>query len=100
MQIRITCSASEGEFWEESGRDSDGAWREKKENYDLKVTFPEKGNFYLSFKSEMKASSAGGSIKIKVEEKRGSSLAHFILGIFSIMIAVGVLLYTNAEASN
>jgi hypothetical protein len=88
-----------GEFWEESGRDSDGTWHENKENYNLKVTFPEKGIFYLSFESQMKTLGSGGNIKIKVEEKRGSALAHFVLGVFSIVAASGILLYANAEAS-
>lgn len=87
-----------GEFWEEHGRDSDGPWHEKKENYDLKVTFPEKGKFYLKFESQMKSPHAGNNITIKVEEKRGSSLAHFVLGVFSIMAAMGILWYANAAS--
>ncbi len=88
-----------GEFWEEQGRDSDGAWREAKENFDLKVTFPKPGKFYLKFESEMKTPDSGQGINIVVKKKRGSSLAHFILGLFSIIAAVGILFYANSEKS-
>ncbi len=88
-----------GEFWDERGRDSDGPWHEKKEDFELKVTFPDPGKFFLEFKSEMKTSDSGREINVQVKKKRGSSLAHFILGLFSIIAAMGILFYTNAQES-
>lgn len=83
------------EFWDERGRDSDGPWHESNERFNLKITFPKPGKFFLNFQSEMKTSMAGSSINVALKKKRGSALAHFILGLFSIVAAVGILFYAN-----
>lgn len=78
------------EFWKEQGYDSDGSWSEAVTNFDMKVTFPKKGAFYLEFKADMSRPDAGGEISVIMSPKRGSSLAHVILGIISI-IACGIV---------
>lgn len=83
------------ELWKESGYDSDGPWYEEKTAYDLKVTFPQPGDYYLRFKAES-SSSDRGNIKVSVSPKIGSSLAHFVLGIMSL-IGVLVLLVMGSE---
>ncbi len=78
------------ELWKEKGYDSDGSWSEAVTNYDMKVTFPKKGDFYLQFNAEMSRPNAAGEIGVIISPKRGSSLAHVILGIISL-IACGIV---------
>ncbi len=82
------------ELWKEAGYDVDGAWSEERTHYDLKVTFPQKGAYYLRFQTESNDSSQG-SIRVTVSPKRGSSLAHLLLGIISIIVAIGLWVHTH-----
>ena len=81
------------EFWRESGYDSDGAWSEKDDNFEMKVTFNKAGIYYLSFNTEMSSETAGSEVNVTVEPRKGSALAHFILGIFSIIIGLFILFF-------
>lgn len=83
------------ELWKESGYDSDGPWYEENTSFDLKVTFPQSGVYYLRFKEESN-SSERGNIMVSVSPKVGSSLAHFMLGVVSL-IGMLVLLVLGAE---
>jgi hypothetical protein len=90
------------EFWRESGYDSDGAWSEKNDNFEMKVTFYKAGTYYLNFKTEMSSESAGSKVYATVEPMKGSSLAHFTLGFFSIIIGLFILFFMKdtSEGSN
>jgi hypothetical protein len=81
------------EFWTESGYDGDGPWHESDDNFEMKVTFYKAGVYYLNFNTEMSSDTAGSSVNVTVEPKKGSALAHFILGIFSIIIGLFILFF-------
>ncbi len=83
------------EFWKETGYDSDGRWNESVSDYDMKVTLPEKGTYYLRFNTDMSSPRAAGDIQVTVQPKHGSSLAHFILGIFGIIASIFVWAKAN-----
>ena len=83
------------EFWKETGYDSDGRWSEAVTDYDVKLTFPKKGTYYLAFNTEMSSPRAGGVVQVTVQPKRGSSLAHFVLGIIAIIACVIVWARAN-----
>ncbi len=85
------------EFWSETGYDSDGRWSEAETSYDIKITFPKKGNYYLRFNAEMSKQRAGREIMVTVDPKRGSSLAHLVLGIISVL--AGAIVWSRANVS-
>ncbi|MGV7222482.1 MAG: hypothetical protein ACQ9MH_13235 [Nitrospinales bacterium] len=81
------------EFWRESGYDGDGPWHESVDNFEMKVNFYKAGIYYLSFNTEMSSEVAGSEVNVTVEPRKGSSLAHLILGIFSIIIGLIILFF-------
>ena len=86
------------ELWKDRGVDYEGyAWSEQETTFDLKVTFPQKGVYFLRMTVETNQPSAAGSVIVKVTPKQGSSLAHFILGILSLIGAVGVWMWVNVH---
>ena len=80
------------ELWHESGYD-EGPWTEWKTDFDLKVTLPEKGTFYLGFKTESQPA-ATTPINVKVQKKVGSSVPHFAAGLLGLIF--GFVLYRIA----
>ena len=74
------------ELWHETGRDSEGRWREIKNSYDINVTFPNPGNYYVKFKTE--GSSSGHQLLVNISRKNGSSLPHLWLGIITLLIGI------------
>lgn len=80
------------ELWKESGYDGT-YWTESKDDYEVKVTIPESGTFYLGFTTELPqiGRAAGGSpgpIAVRVERKRGSAIPHFVFGICAILLGL------------
>ena len=69
-----------------TGRDSEGAWIEHNDEYTIKVTFPQRGLYYLSFKTDSNRSPP--SVAVTVTKKRGSSLPHFWFGVFALIAGV------------
>ena len=80
-----------GEFWAETGYDSDGSWSEKDTSFDISLTFPKKGTYYLKFITESSNSAAVRNVQVAVKRKMGSSLGFTVMGILSLII--GVVLY-------
>lgn len=86
------------ELWHEAGRDSDGAWRENRNKYNMKATFPKKGQYYLSFKADSGASrfyntqnTTPNSMTVTISQKRGSALPHFWFGL--VLIIIGIIMH-------
>lgn len=86
------------ELWRESGRDSDGPWREAELDFDTKITIPEPGDYLLGFNVEGAGASESGAtdftattrLHVRVYEVGGSSIPHMVVGI--LLIAVGLVL--------
>lgn len=76
------------EFWHETGHDDEGAWRESYDNYHMKVTFPEPGEYYLSVKAQGDYQPA--TVQVKVAKCHGSSVPHLVFGL--IIIIIGLVL--------
>lgn len=74
------------ELWHEEGRDSDGYWRDIKNSYDINITFPLPGNYYVKFIEDGPYNSA--KLSINITKKNGSALPHFWFGIFTLLIGV------------
>ena len=85
------------ELWYETGRDSDGAWTDHKRKYEIDITFPDAGIYYLQFSSESgstRPSTAQNNplnrFSVLVRSKIGSTIPHLIYGIIVLLIGLGV----------
>lgn len=74
------------ELWHETGYDDEGAWRESDNDYSMKVTFPNPGKFYLNIKTN--GSYNAHAVQVTISKKRGSSIPHFVFGIFTLLIGL------------
>lgn len=77
------------ELWAESGYDG-GSWHEEKNDYDLNVTIPEPGTYYLAFTAQAAGVQYGGyspaiETRVTVEKKIGSSLPFLVAGILALL---------------
>jgi len=71
------------ELWHESGYD-EGPWTEWHTDFDLKVTLPDEGTYYLGFTTQSKPP-ATAPIVVKVEQKVGSTVPHFAAGLLGLI---------------
>ena len=78
------------ELWHETGRDSDGKWRERKDQFDTAITFPEPGFYYFNFLVDKNFKQQHKVLTVKVSKRNGSSLAHSVISI--ILLIVGLIL--------
>ncbi|MDA9817847.1 hypothetical protein N9C35_02265 [Flavobacteriaceae bacterium] len=74
------------ELWRESGYDSEGPWQENNNSYDVNITLPKVGIYYLNFKTENAQKLK--SFSVIVNKKNGSSLPHLWFGIFTLIIGI------------
>ncbi|TAE34599.1 MAG: hypothetical protein EAY65_02015 [Alphaproteobacteria bacterium] len=72
------------ELWHETGYDDEGAWREQENDYSMKVTFPQAGQYYLNFKKE--GMQNDDKIHVTLSQKRGSSLPHMVFAVITCLI--------------
>ena len=71
-----------------SGYDSEGSWTERNDNYDINVTFPKPGTYYLQFLTESDRYKTPYQLQVKVSKKRGSSIPHMWFGIITLIIGI------------
>lgn len=83
------------ELWYESGRDSEGRWVENQNSFDIKVTFPKPGLYYLNFKTDSNVSP--DNIDVTVTKIRGSALPHFWFGVFALIAGVSLNIFGNRD---
>ena len=88
------------EFWRESGYDDGGYWTETKDDFDVRVTVPDPGSYYLEFSSEASLPGAGGSAMVEVHKAPGSSLPHMWLGVLGLIAAVGLWFWGSAKVAS
>ena len=79
------------ELWFETGYDADGRWQEGKNQYDISVTFPEPGNYFIHFSSANSDGSNVGGIRVEANKKVGSSIIHLWLGCLSLIIGAAII---------
>jgi len=84
------------ELWHETGRDSEGPWRENKNTYKIKVSFPHPGSYYLNFKIE--SNKDPSIVYVTVTKKQGSALPHFWFGV--ILLIIGSMLLNQTKEEN
>ncbi|MFB6306049.1 MAG: hypothetical protein ABEH43_03525 [Flavobacteriales bacterium] len=86
------------ELWAEHGRDVEGYyWEERKSNYEMNITIPEKGKYYIRVKNEMKIPEKK-NIVVKIEEQQGSSFLYTIMAVICLIGGVIAFLIKNKEA--
>lgn len=76
------------ELWHETGHDSDGFWREKRNNFETNITFPEPGFYYLNFWSQKRYTSRRDKMDVRLTKRNGSSVLHNWAGIILILIGL------------
>ncbi len=75
------------EFWHESGYD-DGNWEESYDEYEMKITFPEAGKYFLSIKAQGNANI--DELQLRISQRLGSGIPHFILGLVLIICGLAI----------
>ena len=93
------------ELWAESGYDSDGPWQESDKSMSSKFTIQKAGTYYIRLTSEnsqttQTAFEKDTNIIVSVEQKRGSTLPHFVAGILSLIIGIGLYLIQTVDTNN
>lgn len=71
------------ELWHEVGADSDGTWEEADEIYEMKLTIPQPGVYYLNIKAQGPV--GANFIKVAIGRSHGSSIPHLIFGILTLL---------------
>ena len=75
------------ELWAETGYDG-SSWSEAKSSYDLKVTIPEAGTYFLGFETESPPNVQPSDVTVTIDRKRGSAIPHFVLGIGAVLLGL------------
>ena len=80
------------ELWDEDGYDSEGYWRESKDDYDMKITFPEPGLYYLDVSADGNLGDGqdNHAIYVGVYQKLGASLYFYVAAFASLLAGFAV----------
>jgi hypothetical protein len=76
-----------------SGRDFEGSWSERVDSYEMNVTFPQPGTYYLKFSTE--SDRVPPEVKVRVSKKAGSSLPHLWFG--GIALVIGIVMTLSSK---
>ncbi|MBC2603372.1 hypothetical protein [Puniceicoccus vermicola] len=87
------------DFWRASGYD-DGPWSEKKNSFDMKVTFPIVGKYPVSIESASSPPNYNKPVLVRFEPKRGSTIPFFVFGVVALLVGIVMGYYANREAVN
>ncbi|HEV7321415.1 MAG TPA: hypothetical protein VGO04_22655 [Ensifer sp.] len=74
------------ELWHETGWDSDGSWAEADETYEMKLTVPSAGQYYLNIKTQ--GAVAPNYVTVAIHRVYGSSIPHLIFGVLTLLIGI------------
>jgi hypothetical protein len=74
------------ELWHEDGTDDGGYWNEADRSYQMKITIPVKGTYYLNIKTE--GDKTPDDIYVTIDRAVGSSIPHMIFGILTLAIGL------------
>lgn len=81
------------DLWSASGVDQGYGWSESDLSFDTKITFEEKGTYYIDIKTESPHQELTNKVIIDMKYQNGSSLPHKVLGILSLLVSIGMLLF-------
>lgn len=84
------------ELWAESGYD-EGYWSETKSDYNLKLTIPKKGTYYLGLSIEAADIELSGQATVRVEFMVGSTVPHFAAGFLGILLGLIIFLVARSQ---
>lgn len=76
------------ELWAEEGRDSDGAWRERKTNYKANFIIREPGSYYLEASAEASGESVGAPIHVTLRKAGGSPVPLMWGAVVFLVLAI------------
>ena len=82
------------DLWHESGYDSEGYWSESERRMSADLTFSEKGTYYIQFNTEENSMKF---IKITVQLKKGSYVAHLEVGSLALLLVLFVWIFINKK---
>ncbi len=85
------------DLWDEEGRDSEGYWREINNSYDITVTFPTPGDYYIRLASEYNR--APKNVTVRVAKQLGSSIPHFWFGLLLLFAGIALNEFQNRTIS-
>lgn len=74
------------ELWHETGTDSDGRWDEADTQYDISLSIPEAGQYYLNFKTQ--GAPRPAQLRITVDYTNGSPIPHVIFGLLTLLVGL------------
>ncbi len=84
------------EVWYETGRDSDGPWSERDNEFDLKITIPTAGTYFLAFTVDSGLTAFINppptpdeylsDITVRIHTKSGSTVPFFAAGILGLIL--------------
>ena len=68
-----------------SGYEGGESWTERDSHFDMNITFPKAGTYYLRFASE--SNKVPSSISVRVRQQRGSAIPHMVFGVLCLVAA-------------
>ncbi|MBC8104149.1 MAG: DUF4178 domain-containing protein [Cytophagales bacterium] len=86
---------TEGEFWDESGSDSEGPWHEYSLESRQEFRLERAGNIYVRLFADPEASAANSPVSFKVEENVLYPIPPLILGI--VLLPVGLVFLVRSS---
>jgi hypothetical protein len=76
------------ELWHETGVDDEGPWTESDRDYEMKITIPVRGTYYLNIKTQ--GDQTPDTLYVSIGSAIGSSLPHLWFGI--VVLGIGLVL--------
>ena len=87
------------EFWQESGRDSDGPWLERQSNIQWFVRIDEPGAYRVVVSVEPSSSTKASGFTLRTEPNRSSSLPFMLAAGFTVFMVIMFLMKISAVKS-
>lgn len=81
------------ELWHETGYDDGGHWDEADRSYQMKLTIPQPGTYYLNLKTQ--GDKTPETIYVTIVRTLGSSIPHLVFGLLTLVIGLGLNEYVN-----
>jgi hypothetical protein len=83
------------EFWAETGYDSDGSWSDSKKSSSTDILIKKQGSYFFKVTSETNSLQNLSPINIRVNQKAGSGIPFFVLGL--VFLVIGIILGVMGE---